>query len=180
MALTQTAEYALRAVAWLAQHPGEPQTTQSIADATQVPSSYLPKVFQPLVRSGLVSGQRGLHGGYALLRDPKELTLFDVVDCVDPIQRIETCPLSLESHGSNLCPLHSFLDQLLATESEKLQRVTVHDLVKPSRNQPRPLCEVAETLRERAQGGRRTESGAGRAAKDPKPARKSRTRKSSS
>ena len=38
MALTQTAEYALRAVVWLAQHPGEPQTKTQIADATQVAS----------------------------------------------------------------------------------------------------------------------------------------------
>ena len=64
MALTQTAEYALRAVIWLAQNPGSPQTTSRIADATHVPASYLPKVLQPLVRAGLLNGQRGIGGGY--------------------------------------------------------------------------------------------------------------------
>ena len=154
MALTQTAEYALRAVAWLAQNPGRAQTTQAIAEATQVPSSYLPKVFQPLVRSGLVTGQRGLHGGYTLQRDPKDLTLLEVVDCVDPIQRIRSCPLSLVTHGTNLCPLHSLLDQLLAVEEERLGKVTVADLLKPSGKRPRPLCEVAEKLRGQGEGTR--------------------------
>jgi Rrf2 family protein len=151
MALTQTAEYALRAVTWLAQNPGQPQTTQAIAEATQVPSSYLPKVFQPLVRSGLITGQRGIHGGYTLQRDPAELTLLDVVDCVDPIQRIERCPLSLKSHGTNLCPLHAALDQVLALTSQRLAKVKIADLLTSSGSRPRPLCEVAEQLREEAQ-----------------------------
>lgn len=137
-------------MAWLAQNPSQAQTTQQIAEATQVPASYLPKVFHPLVRAGLISGQRGIHGGYTLLRDADAITLFEIVESVDPIQRIKTCPLSLITHGTNLCPLHSLLDQILATESERLAKVRLSDLVKPSRGRPRPLCEVAELLRSAA------------------------------
>ncbi|MHC4892162.1 MAG: RrF2 family transcriptional regulator [Planctomycetota bacterium] len=150
MALTQTAEYALRAVAWLAQKHGEAQTAPQIATATQVPTSYLPKVLQPLVRAGLLSGQRGLGGGYALIPDPKDLAMLDVIDAVDPIQRIRQCPLSLESHGARLCPLHGVLDQLLEQEEKRLAAVTLQDLIKPHSSHPRPLCEVAEKLRTEA------------------------------
>ena len=151
MALTQTAEYALRAAAWLAQNHGEAQTAPQIATATQVPTSYLPKVLQPLVRAGLLSGQRGLGGGYALIPDPKNLTMLDVVNAVDPIQRIRQCPLSLESHGARLCPLHGVLDQLLEQEEKRLASVTLQDLIKPHKSHPRPLCEVAEKLRKEAE-----------------------------
>jgi len=147
MALSQTAEYALRAVVWLAQNPGQPQTTQQLSEATQVPMSYLPKVFQPLVRMGLISGQRGLGGGYSLVKDPRDLTMLEVVNCVDPIVRIESCPLDIKSHGVRLCPLHSTLNQAIIAEEKRLAQTRIGDLIgRPG--QPQPLCEVADRLRE--------------------------------
>ena len=54
--LSQTSEYALRAVVWLADSPGsKPVGVQPIAAGTQVPASYLPKVLQGLTRAGLVN-----------------------------------------------------------------------------------------------------------------------------
>ena len=145
MALTQTAEYALRAVVWLAQHPGEPQTKNQIAAATQVPSSYLPKVFQPLVRGGLIAGQRGIGGGYSLVKDPAEMTLLEVINQVDPIQRIESCPLALKSHSTKLCPLHSLLNKVILAEEKRLGDTKVADVIgKPG--DISPLCEIAERL----------------------------------
>jgi Rrf2 family nitric oxide-sensitive transcriptional repressor len=141
MALTQTAEYALRAVVWLAQHPGQPLTTRQIAEATQVPSSYLPKVFHPLVRAGLVGGQRGLRGGYSLLKEPSDITLLDVVQQVDPVQHIVSCPLALASHRGRLCPLHSLLEQLIVAEEETLRATRLSDLVGQP-GEPTPLCNT--------------------------------------
>ena len=71
LSVSQTAEYALRAVVWLAHKPGECQTTTQLADGTLVSPSYLPKVLQPLGRAGILSSQRGIRGGYALRRDPE-------------------------------------------------------------------------------------------------------------
>ena len=63
---SQTTEYALRAVAWLAENAGSAQTTQQIADGTQVPSDYLSKVLQTLARAEIVSAVRGKNGGFTL------------------------------------------------------------------------------------------------------------------
>lgn len=145
MALTQTAEYALRAVVWLAQHTGQPQTTRQIADATQVPSSYLPKVFHPLVRAGLVGGQRGLRGGYSLLKEPSDITLLDVVQQVDPVQHIAACPLDLASHRGRLCPLHSLLERLIVAEEETLRATHLSDLIGQP-GQLTPLCDALAVL----------------------------------
>ena len=62
--ISQTAEYALRAVVFLSMNVDAAFTTQQIAVATKVPAAYLSKVMQSLVRAGLVRSQRGLGGGF--------------------------------------------------------------------------------------------------------------------
>ena len=94
--ISLTAEYALRAVSWLASNGKEPLVNRDIADATQVPSGYLAKVLQSLGRAGLVTSQRGLGGGFVLGRSAEEISVLDVVNAVDPLERIESCPLHIE------------------------------------------------------------------------------------
>src|SRR5689334_18543405 len=72
--VSQTAEYALRAVVCLGNQAGTPLTTQQIAEVTRVPVGYLAKVMQALGRGGIVSSQRGLHGGFTLARPMDELS----------------------------------------------------------------------------------------------------------
>src|ERR1035437_2744136 len=100
---SQTNEYALRVITFLGAHDGTPAKNADIAKATQVPAGYLYKVLQILDRAGLVRAQRGMHGGFTLNRPPAEITVFDVIQSVDPLPRIHTCPLHLASHGVKLC-----------------------------------------------------------------------------
>jgi Rrf2 family protein len=140
---SQTAEYALRAVVYLASKAGESQTTQKIAARTKTPAGYQSKVLQNLARAGLVQAQRGLGGGFSIARDPEELTIWDIVQAVDPIKRITACPLGLEGH-IKLCPLHRRLDQAIALVEEALRASTVAELLaEPKRGlAPPPLCPV--------------------------------------
>ncbi len=109
--ISQTAEYALRAMVYLATtQASTAQTLSQIADATQVPQSYLSKVLQSLSRAGLVQSQRGAGGGFALTKAPQETSIYEVVQAVDPLQRIVGCPLGLDAHQQQLCPLHKRLD----------------------------------------------------------------------
>jgi Rrf2 family transcriptional regulator, nitric oxide-sensitive transcriptional repressor len=138
--ISQTVEYALRAAVYLAGQPGTPRTTEQIAQATRVPPAYLSKVLQGLNRGGLVHSQRGLHGGFMLARDSRELTILEVVNAVDPLQRIRTCPLGLASHGVRLCPLHRRLDNALAEVEKAFQQTTLAEvLAEPTTSVP--LCE---------------------------------------
>ncbi|HEY7120538.1 MAG TPA: Rrf2 family transcriptional regulator [Tepidisphaeraceae bacterium] len=137
--ISQTAEYALRAVCALAMHPGVPLITHRLAELTKVPPGYLSKVMQALVRAGLVSSQRGLGGGFALVRSPAEISVFDVVESVDPLQRIHTCPLGLAAHGVRLCPLHKRLDDAMRTVEEAFRQSTLAELLADP-NPSVPLC----------------------------------------
>jgi Rrf2 family protein len=140
MIFSQTVEYALRAAVWLADHP-EGQTTHEIAEATKVPPSYLSKVLQNLRRAGLVHGQRGVGGGFTLARLAGEISVLDVVQAVDPIERIATCPLGIPEHGANLCPLHRKLDDAIGHVAGAFGGTTLAELVAP-RNPLKPLCPL--------------------------------------
>jgi Rrf2 family protein len=140
--ISQTAEYALRAVVFLGGQQGRPATTQRIAADTKVPAGYLAKVLQALGKAGLVDAQRGLHGGYALARPLDELTVLDVVNAVDPLKRIHHCPLGLEKHRGNLCSLHRRLDQGIALIESYFEQATVGQLLAEQGPSSNPLCAV--------------------------------------
>jgi Rrf2 family protein len=140
--ISQTTEYALRAIVYLASKPEQAQTAQQIAAATQVPADYLAKVLQSLRRAGLVHSQRGLHGGSALAVPAERLTVYDVVQAVDPIRRIKHCPLGVPGH-IKLCPLHRRLDHAISLVEKALKESNIAELLaEPDRKKgiPIPLC----------------------------------------
>ncbi len=101
--LSQTSEYALRAAVILAGEPLKPLTTQQVAEAGKIPLDYLSKVLQLMARSGLVSATRGKGGGFILTRPAAQISVLEVVNAVDPIRRIRSCPLHLAAHRHQLC-----------------------------------------------------------------------------
>jgi Rrf2 family nitric oxide-sensitive transcriptional repressor len=153
--LTQTVEYALRAVAFLGQQTPDAQTTSQISRVTKVPKAYLSKVLQSLVHAGILRSQRGIGGGISLARDPRELTILEVVNAVDPIQRIRVCPLGLAAHGVHLCPLHRRLDNALASVEEAFRNTTLAEVLSEPTTSV-PLCPFPAI---RAAAGSRAKSG---------------------
>lgn len=142
--ISQTGEYALRAAVFLAQHEIEPQTSAAIAEGTLVPHGYLSKVLQSLVRRGLVTSRRGLGGGFLLARDPRKISVLDVLQAADtPLQRITKCPLGLKGHVS-LCPVHRLVDDAIARSEKAFRSATLHSL-SGSTTGIKPLCSVPET-----------------------------------
>lgn len=138
---SQTVEYALRAVVCLAQNEGKALTGQEIAKLTQVPANYLSKVLQLLAKRNLINATRGIGGGYLLNRSPSELSILEVIDGIDPLKRIRTCPLGLKSHGANLCPLHHRMDQVLSNAEEAFRKTSIAELI-ADQSRSTPLCEM--------------------------------------
>ncbi|MFA6208348.1 MAG: Rrf2 family transcriptional regulator [Candidatus Obscuribacterales bacterium] len=134
--ISQTAEYALRAMVFLAMQKSA-ATGQGIAETTKVPPGYLSKIMQQLVKRKLVNSQRGIGGGFVLARSPEEISILDVVNAVDPIEKITTCPLDIQSHGLNLCPLHKRLSAAVAQVELAFAESKLSELVTESQS---PLC----------------------------------------
>jgi Rrf2 family transcriptional regulator, nitric oxide-sensitive transcriptional repressor len=142
---SQTVEYALRAMVQLAYAGQEGCSTEELAQKTQVPRAYLSKVVQGLRASGLLRSQRGLGGGVYLSKPAEEITILDVVNAVEPIRRITSCPLGIKSHGTKLCPLHSKIDKALATIEEMYGSTTLADMITGKNGMVMPLCEMKLT-----------------------------------
>jgi Rrf2 family protein len=138
--ISQTAEYALRAVVWLASQSGPLYSTSAIAAGTRVPPGYLSKVLQALSRSGLVTSHPGRKGGITLSQRPERLTVLDVINAVDPLPQILSCPLGIADHGANLCPLHRRLRDAVGIVNDALGRTTIAELLAET-ERSRPFCE---------------------------------------
>jgi len=84
--LSATQEYALRAMTQLARKAPSSAKTADIAKAVEVPGSYLAKIIRDLRIAGLVRSQRGVNGGVSLAKPPKNITLLDVMETVEPLR----------------------------------------------------------------------------------------------
>ncbi len=120
--LSQTAEYALRAVLYLAEHCGEgpePMRVDEIAGDLGIPANYLSKTLQTLVKEHVLRSARGPRGGFCLARAPEDITLYDVIAPYGDLDADRKCLLGRpECSDRNPCPAHhawkSTSDQLAA------------------------------------------------------------------
>jgi len=127
--ISQTAEYALRAMVCLASREGEALPGHVIAQITQVPASYLHKIMKQLVHAELVSSQRGPSGGFRLTRPSTKITVLDVIMAVDPIKRISHCPLNLPEHAHSLCPLHRRIDDTIGQACDAFSQTSLQSMI---------------------------------------------------
>ncbi len=136
---SRTAEYAVRAIVWLAEREGEcPLGNQAIAESTQVPQTYLAKIMQELAKADLVSSRRGVGGGFLLNKPANQITVLDVVNAVDPIQRFDDCPLKLAGHRKKRCSMHAQLNVAVERVEEALAASTIDDLIRDT-TRPKPM-----------------------------------------
>jgi Rrf2 family nitric oxide-sensitive transcriptional repressor len=138
-----TVEYAMRSMVALAAGDGSPMTTRQIAETMKVPQSYLSKVLQSMVRAGLVHSTRGLKGGFVLARKPVEINMMQILSAVSPYKRIETCPLNMEGHSSELCPLHRRLDAAMAMVQDAFEGTTLAEILSDENPCPTLQAQLA-------------------------------------
>ena len=131
MFITRESDYAMRVVRALM---GE--TRLSVSDicgreAITAPFAY--KILKKLQNAGIVQGYRGVHGGYALKKDPAELTLYDIYTAIDSDMSIIEClngRCECVRNGQNGVPCHAH-DELKNIQDElwtMLRRKSMQDL----------------------------------------------------
>jgi len=151
MMLSATSEYALRMMILLTEADGTPTTCAKLSEIGRIPQQYASKVLNLLRRAGMVKGQRGRYGGFVIGCDSSSTTLLDVVNVIDPLQRIEGCPLGRSEHSQQLCPLHSQIDTAIAQLESALAQLTLKQLVEEGDSSP--LCQEAGGLANLTVGG---------------------------
>lgn len=86
MKLSLKVEYGLRVLAQLARYHGTDHLAhiEDLAQIESVPANYLVQILNELRNGGLINSKRGKQGGYALARDPAQMTIHDVISVIDP------------------------------------------------------------------------------------------------
>lgn len=104
--LSQTATYALQAMAYLAAHRDEgPILSQTISEEMKIPKNFLSKILNRLVQQGLVQSVRGTGGGFVLASNPSRIRMRDVVSCFMKLDDYKKCFLGLKKCDGS-CALH--------------------------------------------------------------------------
>jgi len=108
MYLSRPAEYALRAMTYIARSKPEGRIrARDLAKATDVPPAFLAKIMRALTTSGLLDAQKGHNGGFMLSRPASEIRFIDVLRAVDFEPSANHCLFGLGNcNADNPCPLH--------------------------------------------------------------------------
>jgi Rrf2 family protein len=132
MELTRKGEYAIRGIVYLAQQqPGKIALISEIADATEVPQTFLAKIFQSFAKLGLVQSFRGTGGGFLLGRSPAQITLRQVVEAVEgPIMPNRCLMAEGSCDRSARCLVHPVWRKVQNEVGKILDDVTLEDLAK--------------------------------------------------
>ena len=106
MQITRQADYAVRAVLYLAKNGEQRSATSQVAQEQRIPPSFLAKIISQLSIAGLLHTSRGARGGVTLAREPQDITLLEVIEAIDgPIQLNECVGESSVCTFDNDCPL---------------------------------------------------------------------------
>ena len=132
--LSQTSEYALRAVLYLAESEAdEPVPAAQIAKALEIPANYLSKTLRTLVRSGVLASGRGPAGGFRLARAPHRITLQTVVAPFDGMTDQRRCLLGRpQCTDRNACRAHDAWKRTSEQVAQFFRSTTVGDLLSPA------------------------------------------------
>ncbi|WP_298439713.1 Rrf2 family transcriptional regulator [Geobacter sp.] len=130
MELTRKGEYAIRGIIYLAQlPPGKVALISEIAEAAEVPQTFLAKILQSFAKIGLVKSFRGAGGGFTLGRSAEQITLREVVEAVEGPILPNRCLLgagTCERDGT--CGVHPVWREVQGKVVEVLDGVSIKEL----------------------------------------------------
>jgi Rrf2 family protein len=128
--LTKKADYGLMALKYLAEHPETPAlSAKDVADAYGIPAQLLAKILQRLTKTGLLRSHAGMNGGYALARDPRQISAFEVIHAIDGPLFITSCTKGAKSCDlTSNCTIKEPLARVNETIAGVLKSISIYDL----------------------------------------------------
>jgi len=128
--ISTTAVHALNAGLALAERPGEFQGAAAIAAKIKAPKNYLGKLLQTLAAAGVVYSQKGMGGGFQLARPPEEITLYEVVQPIDNVEKLSRCFMGQKACSETApCALHTQWASVREAYFAMLKESTLADIV---------------------------------------------------
>lgn len=131
MQLNITTDYAIRIVCYLALHEENIKASE-LASVLKIPVNYISKITKKLKAAEIVQACEGIKGGYALIKKPEVISLFDIVSSMEVTMKINRC-LELDGfcsrNATNYCNVHKVFLNVQKTYEDALKSVTIADLI---------------------------------------------------
>ena len=130
MQLTRAGEYGVLGVLHLAEHANDVVMISHVAEAEEVPETFLRKIFGQLRRGGIVAAQRGRNGGFRLARPPEQISVLEVVEAIEGPVVLNVCVMGpRKCTRIARCPLHDVWMRAQAALEAVLGKCTLAELV---------------------------------------------------
>lgn len=137
--LSNSCRYGIRAVIYLARQPRSSEKTgiKQISNDLGLPTPFLAKILQELAKQKILLSSKGPHGGFTLLRDPRKITLLDVVKIIDGEEFFTNCvmhsgPCGGKKNNKKHCPLHEEYEKTRQDLIQLFSKRTIYDLAQIS------------------------------------------------
>ncbi len=112
--LSNTCKYALRALIYLGKFSEDDKKIgiKKIASDLDIPTPFLGKILQNLVKQKILTSTKGPNGGFGMGKDPKDISLYEIVSIVDGEDFFKNCLISLKPCSTHHaegkpCPVHN-------------------------------------------------------------------------
>ncbi len=134
--LSNTCKYALRALIYLGKYSadGTKIGIKKISADLTIPTPFLGKILQNLVKQKILLSTKGPNGGFCLGKKTNEISLFDIVRIVDGEDFFRNCliglqPCSTHSENEKPCPVHTRFGPIRAQLLQFYQETTIEEIL---------------------------------------------------
>ncbi len=132
MIYSNACEYGIRAMVYLVERgEGRRVLLKDIAENENIPGPFLGKVFQTLVKAGLLRSAKGPGGGYQLSGTPDAVSLYDIYCAIDGGKDLDACAAGLDvCDDEQRCPLHESWKPIREAIQQYLTSTTLKDMAR--------------------------------------------------
>ena len=159
MRLNQATDYAFRMVLYLASLPeGTKITGAALAEKQNIPERFLLKIMRSLTAANIMKSYRGVEGGFALQRAPKDITLFDIIEAVEGQTELQRCLHDVGSCSkgcSGMCSIYAAFAGIQRNLAKQLKSYNFEDLA----NQEKAIKNAEEAAKVASAGRRQSKGG---------------------
>ncbi|MCW3785167.1 RrF2 family transcriptional regulator [Plebeiibacterium sediminum] len=134
--LSNTCKYAVRSVIYLALNNEEDKKIgiKKISEDLDIPTPFLGKILQQLVKQKMLLSTKGPHGGFSIGKNPADITLLDIVKIIDGMDMFEMCLIGMNTckaaHAQQLpCPVHEKFCEVRAELFKLFKTETIENIV---------------------------------------------------
>lgn len=131
MQLNITTDYAIRIILALAKKEGEVVSSKDISQTMKIPQKYVLKITRSLVAANLIERRSGVYGGFLLARDPKDITLLEIIKVMEPTIKLNRCLEADEycsREATDDCPIRNFYDNFQRILENNFSQISIKDL----------------------------------------------------